>query len=42
MCGFLEVRSPEKAAEGKVRVRVMAVTVMDLALMSQLGFLVVK
>ena len=37
-CGFLEVRTPEKAAEAKVRLRVRALTVMDLALISQLGF----
>ena len=33
---------PEKAGEAKVRVRVRALTVMDLALMSQPGFPVVK
>ena len=41
-CGFLKVRPPEKAGEAKVRVRVRALAVMDLALMSQLGFPVVK
>ena len=42
MCGFLDVRAPEKSGEAKVRVRVRAITVMGFALVFQLGFLVVK
>ena len=41
-CGFLEVRALRKSWRAKVRVRVRALTVMDLALMSQPGFPVVK